>query len=253
MFKIEFKACIAEFLTTALLVFIGCFAAIAYQNAAFIAATFAATIVLLIYATAHISGQINPVVTMSLLFLERLHWHQAIANIIVQLIGAIVGAAMLYSVVPDADSKNFGTNLVHSGYSLLNAYFGEIIMTFVLVLTILETAITQNHSIAGTLAPFSIGFAVFVGHIVLIPITGCSLNPARSFGSAVISDEWNNFHVFVFGPVIGAIIATAIHWLLNYNGQEKRVLASNAHDSFRIRNDFISGYVQPHAVVDSVI
>jgi glycerol uptake facilitator-like aquaporin len=108
-----------------------------------------------------------------------------------------------------------GSNGVGSGFSNSQALLGEIVMTFVLMYVVLETAVSKTNN-KGDFAPIAIGFAVYLGHVVLIPIDGCSINPTRSFGPAVVatvqdrgSKHFEDFWVFVLGPVIGALLAVA--------------------------------------------
>ncbi|KAH8046351.1 water channel [Aureococcus anophagefferens] len=95
-----------------------------------------------------------------------------------------------------------GSNGVGSGFSNSQALLGEIVMTFLLMYVVLETAVSKTNN-KGDFAPIAIGFAVYLGHVVLIPIDGCSINPTRSFGPAVVatvqdrgSKHFEDFWVF---------------------------------------------------------
>ena len=116
-----------------------------------------------------------------------------------------------------------GTNNVdHTKFSRGNAFFGELIMTFLLCFVVFETAVNKKGDKYHV--PLAIGMAVFLGHIVLVPITGCSINPTRTVGPAIValgmgrlpanSTAWSDMWVFWFGPLCGAALAglMAVFW-----------------------------------------
>lgn len=163
---------------------------------------------------------------MALACVGALEIAQAAANIASQLIGAILGAAFLAATIPAAQRLSLGSNAIANGIGIGNALVGEILMTFTLVAVVLETAVNKK-SVARVQAPLAIGFAVFCAHAVLLPIDGCSINPARSLGPAVVSGTWpGTFWVFVVGPFLGALCAVPFHllfrsdrvWLLSLKG-----------------------------------
>ncbi|KAL3898601.1 MAG: hypothetical protein SGCHY_002634, partial [Lobulomycetales sp.] len=189
------RAFLAEFLGTALFVFIGPGAALAGSDALGIALAFGLTISILIYAFGHHSGgHFNPAVTLSFVLLGTIHWARAVAYMFAQFAGAILGALLLWgAVVPEiSGAANEGllgvTNRPAENVSLGRAFLLETILTFLLVLVVLEVAVNRKTS-AGTLAPVAIGWAVAVAHIVAIPITGCGINPARSLGPAAVAGD----------------------------------------------------------------
>jgi len=173
------------------------------------ALAFGLAITVLAYATSHLSGgQLNPAVSFGLLLAGELSAIQTGINIIAQIVGAILGAALLDATVPSAGDANLGSNVISNGVGFGNALCGEIVMTAVLVLVVLETAINKRNTIARSQAPLAIGFAVFCAHAVLLPIDGCSINPARSLGPAIVSGTWpGTFWVFIVGPFLGALAA----------------------------------------------
>ncbi|EFN52412.1 hypothetical protein CHLNCDRAFT_13804, partial [Chlorella variabilis] len=151
----------------------------------------------LAYATSHLSGgQMNPAVSLGLALSGTLGPLQAAANMLAQLVGAILGSSFLYATVPHAAASTLGSNAIARGVSTGNAFVGEAVMTFVLVSVVLETA-ANRKSTARAQAPLAIaslrpacrlpaGFAVFCAHAVMLPIDGCSINPARSLGPAIV-------------------------------------------------------------------
>ena len=198
--------------------------------------TFGLTITVLAYTIGGRSGgHINGAVTLGLFAAKQIKAPngsseykdaapQAIANIVAQLLGSTIGSAALSTIVDQkADlTGGLGTNGVSDNYSQGEAFFGEIIMTFVLMYVVLETACNPKNAGNIVLAPVAIGFAVYLGHVVLIPIDGCSINPTRSFGPAVVasaqgrteSSRWKDWWVWTFGPCLGALIAVAYYKLV---------------------------------------
>ncbi|GAB4824147.1 hypothetical protein N2152v2_011193 [Parachlorella kessleri] len=187
------------------------------------ALAFGFAITVLAYATAHLSGgQINPAVTFGLTLSRQLGFMQAVCNIAAQCAGALLGAILLYATIPQASKSTLGANALTEGVAIGNALCGEIVMTFVLVSVVLETASNSNPMVRSS-APLAIGFAVFCAHAVLLPIDGCSINPARSLGPAVVSGDWANgkFWIFVVGPFLGALAAVPFHYFYNMKWDTK--------------------------------
>jgi MIP family channel proteins len=177
------------------------------------ALAFGLAITVLAYATAHLSGgQLNPAVSLGLALVKAISPMQMVVNIIAQIVGAILGAAFLDATIPDGSEGALGSNQISPGVGYGNALAGEIIMTAVLVAVVLETAVNKRNEIARSQAPLAIGFAVFCAHAVLLPIDGCSINPARSLGPAIVSGTWpGTFWVFIVGPFLGALAAVPAH------------------------------------------
>lgn len=229
---ISIKAIFAEFLTMTLFVYTCCGCAALYSSHTFLKQptndlqlvnysfgnivpfAFGLSITTLVYATSHMSGQINPAVTLSLVLVKEISVIQGALNILSQYIGSIAGAGLLYITIPNSSSSNLGSNALAPGVSILNAFVGESIMTFILVFVVLECVIKYNYSIAGIMAPLVVGLSVFMAHCLLLPITGCGINPARSFGPALISGTWDNLWIFETAPFVGGFIAIAVHKLL---------------------------------------
>ncbi|HSD04271.1 MAG TPA: MIP family channel protein [Nitrosopumilaceae archaeon] len=175
-----------------------------------------AAIGLMIYTFGHVSGaHINPAVTISMIVTKRIGIKDGVAYIIFQLIGAIVAAAAHKAILPELGAKvNFGTQGGPS--ALLNhdvmAGLGvEMILTFFLVTVIFMAAVHKKA--ASGFAGFAIGGMIFLIHLVGVPLTGASVNPARTFGPALISGFWEFHWIYWVGPIIGGIIAGLI---MNY-------------------------------------
>jgi MIP family channel proteins len=230
---ISIKAIIAEFLTMTLFVFTGCGSAVLFSSppgfitnsvndlqlanyswGTIVPLSFGLSITTLVYATAHLSGQINPAVTLSLMLVNEITALQGVLNIISQYAGSICGAGLLYITIPHSSSSNLGSNARAPGVSILNAFVGETVMTFILVFVVLECVIKFNRSVAGVMAPLVVGLSVFMAHTVLLPLTGCSINPARSFGPALVSGSWDDLWIFSTAPFVGGFIAIGVHKIL---------------------------------------
>ena len=175
-----------------------------------------AAIGLMVYAFGHISGaHINPAVTIPMMITKKISVADGIGYIIFQLIGAVVAAFSLKAILPEIGAKvNFGTQTGPSellNNSVMAGITVEIILTFFLVTVIFLTAVHKKAP-AG-IHGISIGGMVFLLHLVGVPLTGASMNPARTFGPAVVSGFWELHWLYWVAPIIGGIIAGVI---MNY-------------------------------------
>ena len=175
-----------------------------------------AAIGLMVYAFGHISGaHINPAVTIPMMITKKISVADGIGYIIFQLIGAVVAAFSLKAILPEIGAKvHFGTQTGPSellNNSVMAGITVEIILTFFLVTVIFLTAVHKKAP-AG-IHGISIGGMVFLLHLVGVPLTGASMNPARTFGPAVVSGFWELHWLYWLAPIIGGIIAGVI---MNY-------------------------------------
>jgi len=214
---LNMAACIAEFLGMTLFVILGCGSAMGIAGSGstggsgewrtdeeaqgattslipgwvlMVSLVFGLSITLLAYTIGHYSGgHINCAVTLGLVLTGHCTALQAIGNFIAQMCGAVVGAAVLLAIYPSANdmTKTLGSNSVGPRWYWHNALIGEIMGTFVLVTVVLQTACNPKSSGNRAQACIAIGLAVFAVHTVLIPIDGCSINPTRSFGPALVA------------------------------------------------------------------
>lgn len=153
---------------------------------------------------------------------------------IAQCLGAICGVGLVKAFMKhNYNSLGGGANLIAPGYNKGTALGAEIIGTFVLVYTVFSATDPKRSardSHVPVLAPLPIGFAVFMVHLATIPITGTGINPARSFGAAVIYNNkkvWGQHWIFWVGPFVGAMAAAAYHQYI------LRAAAIKALGSFR--------------------
>ncbi len=170
---------------------------------------------LMVYAFGHVSGaHINPAVTIPMIITKKISAADGAGYIALQLIGGIAAAFTLWITLPELGAAvNFGTqapgDLING--SPISALGLEIIFTFFLVTTIFLTAVHKKA--AAGIHGISIGGMVFLLHLVGVPLTGASMNPARTLGPAIVSGFWEFHWVYWVGPIIGGIIAGLI---MNY-------------------------------------
>jgi aquaporin Z len=218
----------AELFGTLVLVLMGCGSAvIAGANGTTgvgllgIAFAFGLSVIAMAYAIGHISGcHINPAISIGMVISGRMKASEAVIYIIAQVLGAIAGAGILLLIASGKDGYSVAANgLGQNGYdafspahyNLLSGFVAETVFTFIFLLVIFGSTSTKN--IHGGFAGLAIGLSLVLIHIVGIPVTGVSVNPARSIGPALlvggaaISQLW----LFIVAPILGATLS-AIVW-----------------------------------------
>ena len=216
------KRCTAELLGTFWLVFGGCGSAV--LAAAFpalgigfagVALAFGLTVLTMAYAIGHISGcHLNPAVTIGQWTGKRIPASDVLPYIVAQVIGAIAGAGVLYviasgkagfSVAAGFASNGYGANSPGS-YSLLACAVAETVLTFMFLMVILGS--TDKRAPKG-MAPLAIGLCLTLIHLISIPVTNTSVNPARSTGPALFVGGWAISQLWLFwvAPIVGAALA----------------------------------------------
>lgn len=183
------------------------------------------------FAIGHVSGcHLNPAVTVALFLSGNSALGQAVANIIAQFAGATIGSLLLWGTT-DMRDGGLGSNSISPQFTTGNAILGEAVMTFVLCYVVHLTAVDKNSPPSTNgLAPIAIGFAVFLAHAVLIPLDGCSINPARSFGPALVSSTWTDYWVFVVGPLIGSVLSVPFFYLVSEPWEVKKDAKGNVEN-----------------------
>lgn len=218
------KKYIAEMVGTMVLVLMGCGSAVFAGSAAGavsagvgtlgVAFAFGLSVVAMAYTIGGISGcHINPAITLGVFMSGRMSGKDAALYMIFQVIGAILGSAILFTLVSTGGHEGptaTGSNGFSDG-EMLQAFIAEAVFTFIFVLVVLGT--TDSKKGAGSFAGLAIGLALVLVHIVCIPITGTSVNPARSIGPALfeggvaLAQLW----LFIVAPLVGAV-GSAIVW-----------------------------------------
>lgn len=173
-----------------------------------IALGFGFAVAVMVAATGHISGaHINPAVTLGVLVAGKIKLPDAIAYVISQLIGATVAAMVLRSLLgPGAAAA--GVTGIDSSLSVLQGFGIEVILTFILVFVVFGTAVDMRSQ---KLPALFIGLTVTIDILVGGPFTGASMNPARSFGPAVVSGTWVNHWIYWIGPLVGGALAGGMY------------------------------------------
>ncbi|MEV6314986.1 MIP family channel protein [Streptomyces sp. NPDC051776] len=219
---IDARTVVSEFLGTLLLVFFGVGSAVLgaeYIGTVGIALAFGFALLALAYALGPISGcHLNPAVTLGMLMAKRLSVRKAVEYWIAQLLGAIVGAALLLLVakqVPGLEvSGAFGTNgygyRSALGINIFGAFVAEILMTFLLVYVYL--AVTRDLVLIG-FAALPVGLVLALVQLIGVPLTGASVNPVRSLGPAIFagSAPMSQVWLFLIAPLVGGVIAALVH------------------------------------------
>ncbi|REG90065.1 aquaporin Z [Winogradskyella sediminis] len=220
------KKLFAEFLGTFWLVFGGCGSAI--FAAAFpelgigfmgVALAFGLTVLTMAYAVGHISGgHFNPAVSIGLWVGGKFEAKDLLGYILAQVIGAIAAASALYLIVSgkaefsgvDGFAANGYGELSPGGFSMLSALVIEVILTAFFLIVILGST---NYRVPKGFAPIAIGLALTLIHLISIPVTNTSVNPARSLSQAIFADGAYLSQVWMFwvAPIVGAVIGGIIH------------------------------------------
>ncbi|XP_003230243.1 aquaporin-5 [Anolis carolinensis] len=210
------RAVFVEFLATAIFVFFGLGSALKWPSALpsvlQIALAFGLAIGTMAQTFGHISGgHMNPAVTIAFFIGNQISFFRMLFYIVAQLVGAIAGAGVLYGVTPTNARGNLAVNGLSNNTTAGQAVVVEMILTFQLVMCVFASTDSRRNDHVGSPA-LSIGLSVTLGHLVGIYFTGCSMNPARSFGPAVIMKRFTSAHwVFWVGPIVGGIVASLLY------------------------------------------
>ncbi|MBO5225410.1 MAG: MIP family channel protein [Parabacteroides sp.] len=222
------KKYLAEMVGTMVLVLMGCGSAIfnggcgTPAQVLMVAVAFGLAVVSMAYTIGGVSGcHINPAITLGCMLSGRMESKEGVMYMLFQVIGAFIGSTLLWVLTSNIDMQyatTTGANACASGVSLTGGLIAEIIFTFVFVLVVLGT--TDSKKGAGNFAGLAIGLSLVLVHIVCIPITGTSVNPARSIAPAIFNggEALSQLWVFIVGPFIGAALS-AIVWKMV--GEEK--------------------------------
>ena len=247
------KALAAELMGTAILVFSICVVVTSADvgNTSITDISLVHFLVLggLIYNLGAISGaHFNPAVTIQFIVFRMINPLTGVFYILVQLIGGILGAALAYAIMPEIwitisekSGTELATNRVNPDFSDFQGFIGEVIVTMMLAFVIWGVAVSKGEQ--NTFAGWSIAGVVATGVLLLGPITGNSLNPARSFGPSVIMGSFYKDHwVFWIGPIVGALIGGAFYRFLFFknekNGEIKVKSAENLNAQNQGSKDF---------------
>lgn len=179
-------------------------------------------IAILVYVTFPVSGgNLNPAVSLGLLVTKRISFTRFLVYVVSQCLGAFVGCTFVH-VIFQGDNYVNAINAITPGYSIGQAFLGEVIGTALLVFCVMG-AVDSNNAEAGrvntkqSLGVLMIGLCVTMAHCVLIPVTNCSINPARALATSLVSGEWGgsgDHAVMWFGPFVGALFSAFAYELV---------------------------------------
>jgi len=216
------KQCIAEFIGTFALVFAGCGAIIVHQlypqalPELAIPIVFGSVISVMIYAVGHISGaHLNPAVTIAFCISRHFPINRLIGYVLAQVGGALLASFLLYLFFKSG-TVDFGVTKTVLDSSAAVGF--EMILTFFLMFVIISVA-TDTRAV-GEMAGLAIGTTVMMCSFFGGPITGASMNPARSIGPAIISGDFTNLWIYILGPIVGAAIGALVYERIRLNGRE---------------------------------
>ena len=233
----KIKKYVAEFFGTAVLVLLGCGSAVAANtligktglepSLAFttllIAFAFGLSIVAMAYSIGHISGcHVNPAVSLAMFATKRMDGKDFVGYVISQILGALGGALLLSFFFGSSD--NLGANGFLDASALGTtagvAFVVEMVLTFVFVFTVLNVTKNDDHK---AVTGIVIGLTLTLVHILGVPFTGTSVNPARSLGPAVISGglALDQVWLFLLAPIAGSLLAALIYMYLNEEEEKK--------------------------------
>ncbi len=210
----------AEFIGTLALVLIGCGSAVlAGDKVGYlgISLAFGLTVTVFAYAVGGVSGgHFNPAVTLSQVLIKSVSISDGLFYVLAQIAGAICGSGILIAI--SNQSQKLGQNQSGTLYTQATSFFAELVFTFLFVYVILGVTTSYSHH---KFAPIAIGLMLTLAHICLIPVTGTSLNPARSIAPAIfvqgqaITELW----VFIVAPLLGSALATLAHIFFTPEGE----------------------------------
>lgn len=216
----------AEFIGTFWLVLGGCGSAVLAASFSTtgigflgVAFAFGLTVLTMVYTYGKISGgHFNPAVSFGLFIGGRFNSRELLPYMISQVLGAIVASALLYCIASGKAGFELSNGLANNGYgehspggySLFSCFITEVTMTFMFLMIILS--VTETNSPTG-FAPLTIGLALTLIHLISIPVTNTSVNPARSTGPALLVGDWSLHQLWLFwlAPMIGALIAGLVY------------------------------------------
>lgn len=233
------KKYLAEMIGTMVLVLMGCGTAVSLgcnpvgadlSTVVGTAMAFGLSVIAMAYTIGGISGcHINPAITLGVFLSKRMSAKDALMYIVFQVIGGLLGAAILYTLVTSAGTDfalagaGLGSNDLQSGVSVAGGLIAEIVFTCVFVLVVLGATASDNES-TGKFAGLAIGLSLILVHLVCIRYTGTSVNPARSFGPALFAQlaggpatALSNLWIFIVGPFAGAVLASCIWKVIGNN------------------------------------
>lgn len=222
------KRYLAEMIGTMVLVLMGCGSAVfnggcgTPAQVLMVAMAFGLSVVAMAYTIGGISGcHINPAITLGCMLSGRMKSKEGLMYMLFQVIGALIGSTIIALLTSNIDmdyATTTGANSCAPGVGIAGGFLAEVVFTFVFVLVVLGS--TDAKKGAGNFAGLAIGLSLVLVHIVCIPITGTSVNPARSIAPALYAggEALSQLWIFIVGPFVGAFLSSCVWKLI---GEEK--------------------------------
>ena len=216
-------AAIAELVGTFILVFGGTAVAVgailarptagpAYDSLA-VALAFGLALAAVVAAVGHVSGaHVNPAVTLGMAATGKFPWQYTPHYVVAQLVGAVLAALATWVTFGGAGARGeakLAATYPAQGVGDLQAFVVEILITFILVFVVMAVATDQRAPAA--IAPIAVGFALAVGVFIAGPVTGGSVNPARSLGPMIVAGDLSSVWLYVLGPIIGGVLGALLY------------------------------------------
>jgi len=233
-----FRSVLTELVGTLLLVFVGCGSCVGgdkyeagvqiddQSKVVRISFCFGLTVATLVQTIGHKSGcHINPAVTLGLIFGRKIGLVKGALYVLAQCVGAVCGEFTLKFVVPEdmRGADTLGVTKLGDKVTVVQGVATEMVITLVLVLVVLAASDEAGAEETGRgSAPVAIGVAVTVCHLFAVPLTGASMNPARSLGPAVVTGMYQNYWVYWVGPMLGAALAAIFYQSVLRRNVQKR-------------------------------
>ncbi|KAL9456893.1 hypothetical protein AB3S75_006013 [Citrus x aurantiifolia] len=219
---------IAEVIGTYFLIFTGCGSVAVnkiYGSVTFpgICVVWGLIVMVMIYSVGHISGaHFNPAVTITFAIFRHFPHKQVPIYIVAQLLGSVLASGSLYLIFDVKDEAFFGTIPVGTN---VQSFVLEIIISFLLMFVISGVA-TDNRSI-GELAGIAIGMTILLNVLVAGPVSGASMNPARSLGPAIVMHQYKGLWVYIAGPIIGTILGGLAYNMIRFTDKPLREITKS--------------------------
>ncbi len=203
----HFKPALAELIGTFILVFIGAGSGATNAGIVGVALAHGIALMVIIYAFGSISGaHVNPAVTIGLALTGKVKWDRAVVYLIAQLIGAALAGYSLRFIL--GTTGNLGATQLAANVSPIAGVAVEAILTFFLVTAVFASGVANKN---GNMAGVAIGLVLTMDILMGGSLTGASMNPARTFGPAIALMDFNNFWVYLVGPILGGALAAVIY------------------------------------------
>jgi aquaporin Z len=251
---LEYRRLFSELLGTFMLVLVAAGGGILHAKgeislAAAVVAPGLMVLAIILFMGAVSGAHLNPAVSLAFAVRGDFPWRRVPGYIIVQLLGATLACLFLLAVF--GNIEHLGATLPGPGYHNWQALLMEVALTGVLVSVILGTASAAQN--VGTIGALGVGGYIALAGLWSAPVSGTSMNPARSFGPALVSGDWSSYWVYVLGPLAGAAIAVGCAWILRGRGGDPISHAAGSgvltpgrrEEATRLAHDIDGGAVPP--------